>query len=115
MSFLTATTRTFARSVPVTFKATPLAAGRFLSSSSSPSSPVASAPRSAGEVVQAPKLAFDVAKNGSNQQSLETPRNGTEYALATLDKMANWARTGSMWPMVNSPFFPCHPQDPLPS
>lgn len=44
--------------------------------------------------------AFALAKAGSNQLSLETPRNGVEYALGTMDKIVNWARQGSMWPMV---------------
>ncbi|GAA5858803.1 hypothetical protein JCM1840_006563 [Sporobolomyces johnsonii] len=44
--------------------------------------------------------AFDLAKVGSNQLSLETPRNGVEYALGTMDKIVNWARQGSMWPMT---------------
>lgn len=47
--------------------------------------------------------AFDLAKVGSNQLSLETPRNGVEYALGTMDKIVNWARQGSMWPMVRPP------------
>ncbi|KAK1923624.1 hypothetical protein DB88DRAFT_491860 [Papiliotrema laurentii] len=41
-----------------------------------------------------------LAQQGSNQLSLETPRNGAEYVLSTLDKMVNWARQGSMWPMT---------------
>ncbi|GAA5990773.1 hypothetical protein JCM5350_004638 [Sporobolomyces pararoseus] len=44
--------------------------------------------------------AFHLAKVGSNQLSLETPRNGVEYALGTMDKIVNWARQGSMWPMT---------------
>ena len=44
--------------------------------------------------------AVALAKAGSNQLSLETPRNGVEYALGTMHKIANWARQGSMWPMV---------------
>ncbi|KAM0751374.1 NADH-quinone oxidoreductase [Meredithblackwellia eburnea MCA 4105] len=44
--------------------------------------------------------AFQLAKQGSNQLSLETPRNGVEYALSTMDKVVNWARQGSMWPMT---------------
>jgi len=44
--------------------------------------------------------AFGLAKVGSNQLSLETPRNGVEYALGTMDKIVNWARQGSMWPMT---------------
>lgn len=58
-----------------------------------------------------------IAQRGSNQLSLETPRNRAgplfvfgviqkcnvpfpEYVLSTLDKVANWARQGSMWPMT---------------
>ncbi|KAK6908462.1 NADH dehydrogenase [ubiquinone] iron-sulfur protein 7, mitochondrial [Kwoniella mangroviensis CBS 8507] len=41
-----------------------------------------------------------IAQRGSNQLSLETPRNGAEYVLSTLDKVVNWARQGSMWPMT---------------
>lgn len=30
-----------------------------------------------------------------------------EYVLSTLDKIANWARQGSMWPMTfGESFFP---------
>ncbi|KAI1794195.1 NADH-ubiquinone oxidoreductase 20 kDa subunit [Ganoderma leucocontextum] len=41
-----------------------------------------------------------IAKRGSTQLSLETPSNRAEYVLSTLDKIANWARQGSMWPMT---------------
>ncbi|KAI9447019.1 NADH-ubiquinone oxidoreductase 20 kDa subunit [Russula earlei] len=41
-----------------------------------------------------------IAKQGSNQLSLEQPRNRAEYVLSTLDKVVNWARQGSMWPMT---------------
>ncbi|KAH8119589.1 NADH-quinone oxidoreductase [Phellopilus nigrolimitatus] len=41
-----------------------------------------------------------IAKAGSNQLSLETPQNKAEYVLSTLDKVVNWARQGSMWPMT---------------
>ncbi|CAK9783968.1 unnamed protein product [Cutaneotrichosporon oleaginosum] len=46
-----------------------------------------------------------IANRGSNQESLETPRNGAgsdvqEYVLSTLDKVVNWARQGSFWPMT---------------
>ncbi|KIK67437.1 hypothetical protein GYMLUDRAFT_871265 [Collybiopsis luxurians FD-317 M1] len=41
-----------------------------------------------------------IANYGSNQMSLETPQNRAEYVLSTLDKVANWARQGSMWPMT---------------
>ncbi|KAI0793204.1 NADH-ubiquinone oxidoreductase 20 kDa subunit [Abortiporus biennis] len=41
-----------------------------------------------------------IAKQGSNQLSLETPQNKAEYVLSTLDKIVNWARQGSMWPMT---------------
>ncbi|KAH9978640.1 NADH-quinone oxidoreductase [Lactifluus volemus] len=41
-----------------------------------------------------------IARQGSNQLSLEQPRNRAEYVLSTLDKVVNWARQGSMWPMT---------------
>ncbi|KAH9839387.1 NADH-ubiquinone oxidoreductase 20 kDa subunit [Rhodofomes roseus] len=41
-----------------------------------------------------------IAMRGSNQLSLETPQNKAEYVLSTLDKVVNWARQGSMWPMT---------------
>ncbi|KAF9478598.1 NADH-quinone oxidoreductase [Pholiota conissans] len=40
------------------------------------------------------------AQAGSLQLSLETPQNKAEYVLSTLDKVTNWARQGSMWPMT---------------
>ncbi|CEI41125.1 hypothetical protein FVEN_g3494 [Fusarium venenatum] len=30
----------------------------------------------------------------------EKPNNLVDYALTTVDKLANWARTGSLWPMT---------------
>jgi NADH dehydrogenase (ubiquinone) Fe-S protein 7 len=41
-----------------------------------------------------------IAMQGSNQLSLETPRNNAEYVLSSMDKIVNWARQGSMWPMT---------------
>lgn len=41
-----------------------------------------------------------VANRNSNQLSLEKPRNNVEYVTTTLDKVVNWARQGSMWPMT---------------
>ncbi|KAH9992589.1 hypothetical protein BJV77DRAFT_1001742 [Russula vinacea] len=41
-----------------------------------------------------------IAKHGSNQLSLEQPQNRAEYVLSTLDKVVNWARQGSIWPMT---------------
>ncbi|KAG8906162.1 NADH-ubiquinone oxidoreductase subunit [Tulasnella sp. 403] len=41
-----------------------------------------------------------LANKGSMQLSLETPQNKVEYVLSTLDKIANWGRQGSMWPMT---------------
>ncbi|WFD23045.1 kinase that interacts with cdc31p [Malassezia equina] len=41
-----------------------------------------------------------VAQVGSNQLSLEQPRNAVEYTLSTLDKVVNWARQSSAWPMT---------------
>ncbi|TFY82806.1 hypothetical protein EWM64_g1207 [Hericium alpestre] len=42
----------------------------------------------------------EIAQQGSNQLSLEKPQNKAEYVLSTMDKIANWARQGSMWPMT---------------
>lgn len=69
-------------------------------SSTSPSS-IAPTPKPAALTPAVATNAFDVAKIGSNQASLEAPRNGVEYALSTMDKVVNWARQGSMWPMVD--------------
>ncbi|KIM69338.1 hypothetical protein SCLCIDRAFT_1208736 [Scleroderma citrinum Foug A] len=41
-----------------------------------------------------------IASRGSNQYSLEHPRNKAEYVLSTADKIVNWARQGSIWPMT---------------
>ncbi|KZV89721.1 NADH-quinone oxidoreductase [Exidia glandulosa HHB12029] len=41
-----------------------------------------------------------LAQQGSNALSLQTPNNKAEYVLSTLDKITNWARQGSMWPMT---------------
>ncbi|KAJ8596606.1 ndufs7, NADH:ubiquinone oxidoreductase 20 kd subunit [Rhizopogon salebrosus TDB-379] len=41
-----------------------------------------------------------LAMRGSNQLSLEQPQNKAEYVLSTLDKVVNWARQGSIWPMT---------------
>ncbi|PKI85144.1 kinase that interacts with cdc31p [Malassezia vespertilionis] len=41
-----------------------------------------------------------LANAGSNQLSLETPKNTIEYTLSTLDKVVNWARQSSAWPMT---------------
>merc|ERR1712029_269804 len=51
-------------------------------------------------VAAPPADSMSVAQKGSNQLSLETPRNGMEYVLSTADKVVNWARQGSMWPMT---------------
>ncbi|GAA5936190.1 hypothetical protein JCM1841_007029 [Sporobolomyces salmonicolor] len=68
----------------------------------SPPSPRSSTSVASGVTVTQDEAsrAFDLAKVGSNQLSLETPRNGVEYALGTMDKIVNWARQGSMWPMT---------------
>lgn len=41
-----------------------------------------------------------LANRDSNQFGLEMPNNKAEYVLSTMDKIANWARQGSMWPMT---------------
>ncbi|TIB38372.1 hypothetical protein E3P86_01659 [Wallemia ichthyophaga] len=55
-----------------------------------------------GEALEAsrPIPATNIAQQGSNQLSLEQPRNGVEYALTSLDKVRNWGQTGSLWPMT---------------
>ncbi|KAF5348686.1 hypothetical protein D9758_006844 [Tetrapyrgos nigripes] len=58
------------------------------------SSPIPSSTTSASEPITI------LANRGSIQQSLEQPQNKAEYVLSTLDKVANWARQGSMWPMT---------------
>ncbi|KAJ8456717.1 hypothetical protein ONZ45_g18608 [Pleurotus djamor] len=69
-----------------------------LSPSPSPSvqaqTPIPSSTTSATEPITA------LANRDSNQYSLEHPKNKAEYVLSTLDKVANWARQGSMWPMT---------------
>ncbi|KAF5385759.1 hypothetical protein D9615_002540 [Tricholomella constricta] len=59
-----------------------------------PSTPIPSSTTSATEPITA------LAQQGSNQYSLEHPQNKAEYVLSTLDKITNWARQGSMWPMT---------------
>ncbi|KAA1106000.1 NADH dehydrogenase Fe-S protein subunit 7 ndufs7 [Puccinia graminis f. sp. tritici] len=44
--------------------------------------------------------AFGLAMQGSNSLDLATPRNGAEYVISTIDKIVNWARQGSIWPMT---------------
>lgn len=108
------------------------------SSSSSSSNQVSrsfatSAPNALASAPTDPVEMRSLANRGSNQMSLETPRNnggelgkalsadgvarGTrvqktdenlatsihdrpEYVLSTMDKIVNWARQGSMWPMT---------------
>ncbi|KAG9006600.1 NADH dehydrogenase Fe-S protein subunit 7 ndufs7 [Tulasnella sp. 427] len=41
-----------------------------------------------------------LAQKGSIQLRAEMPSNKVEYVLSTLDKIANWARQSSMWPMT---------------
>jgi len=57
-------------------------------------------PASSNAVAAAPELPTRVAQRGSNQRSVEEPNNKVEYVLSTIDKMVNWGRQGSMWPMT---------------
>jgi len=59
-----------------------------------PSTPIPSSTTSSTEPITT------LAQRGSNQFSLEHPQNKAEYVLSTLDKVTNWARQGSMWPMT---------------
>lgn len=58
--------------------------------------------QSAGSVVNehVNEPTTSIAQRGSNQFSLERPDNKAEYVLSTMDKIANWAKQGSMWPMT---------------
>jgi NADH dehydrogenase (ubiquinone) Fe-S protein 7 len=86
------------------------------------SSPSANAtpPRAPATMHGSDNVDMQLSKRGSNQLSLETPQNGagvcmravegrlvlmlrgalSEYVLSTLDKITNWARQSSMWPMT---------------
>ncbi|KAF9793068.1 NADH-ubiquinone oxidoreductase 20 kDa subunit [Thelephora terrestris] len=41
-----------------------------------------------------------IADRGATQLSVREPQNKAEYVLSTFDKIANWGRQGSMWPMT---------------
>ena len=88
---------------PTLRQARPLTLARTIATSSPrPAAPVpASTTQQRAPAVVNPSItpaqandAFALAKAGSNQLSLETPRNGVEYALGTMDKIVNWARQG---------------------
>ncbi|KAG9221136.1 hypothetical protein CCMSSC00406_0005425 [Pleurotus cornucopiae] len=70
--------------------------------SPSPSRPVLAPIPSSTTSATEPMTAL--ANRDSNQYSLEHPKNKAEYVLSTLDKVANWARQGSMWPMTFGKF-----------
>jgi NADH dehydrogenase (ubiquinone) Fe-S protein 7 len=70
------------------------------SASSNASPQLTSYAQRTGDLTQQPQDVSLLAQKGSNQLSLETPRNGMEYVLSTADKVVNWARQGSMWPMT---------------
>ncbi|KAG5642831.1 hypothetical protein DXG03_002062 [Asterophora parasitica] len=57
-------------------------------------------PSTAAATTSATEPITVLAQRGSNQYSLEQPQNKAEYVLSTLDKITNWARQGSMWPMT---------------
>jgi len=87
------------------FRAPPTLALRTLTTTTPASQPSPTAPAAQKAEIQTSSTNPDwpitqIAKTGSNQLSLETPANKAEYVLSTLDKVANWARQGSMWPMT---------------
>lgn len=57
-------------------------------------------PQQAAATTNDPAEFRAISNRDSNQLSLETPRNNVEYVTTTLDKVVNWARQGSMWPMT---------------
>ncbi|CAD6885943.1 unnamed protein product [Tilletia controversa] len=65
-------------------------------------SPVAARAFSSSDAPKAeePVPLTQLANRSSNALSLMTPKNNAEYVLSTLDKVVNWARTGSLWPMT---------------
>lgn len=95
------------RSTPLAAPSTLNASIRLLSSTSSSNAsttssyggPAVKSTQSTG-MTSSPADISALAVRGSNQASLETPRNGMEYVLSTADKVVNWARQGSMWPMT---------------
>ena len=54
----------------------------------------------AADTLREPAPSRQMTQRGGNQLSLEQPRNAAEYALTTLDKIVNWSRQSSAWPMT---------------
>lgn len=78
----------------------PLRAGpsAFLSSTSAkPATQMQTTPSSAG---QGPLLSTGKPRREVPLPSQEEKKGAMQYALTTLDQIANWARQGSLWPMT---------------
>ncbi|KAJ1921610.1 ndufs7 ubiquinone oxidoreductase subunit [Tieghemiomyces parasiticus] len=56
--------------------------------------------RPAGTATTASSKAVAPAPIRTQTDLLDTPNNLPEYALASVDKVLNWARTGSLWPVT---------------
>ncbi|KAH9176408.1 NADH-ubiquinone oxidoreductase 20 kDa subunit [Lactarius sanguifluus] len=97
MSLKIAVAGTARRTLLPSLPATSFATFRSLHSSAPTLSP---SPEFVSPSASANNPITSIAKQGSNQLSLEQPRNNAEYVLSTLDKVVNWARQGSMWPMT---------------
>ncbi|KAH9040677.1 NADH-ubiquinone oxidoreductase 20 kDa subunit [Lactarius pseudohatsudake] len=97
MSLKIAVAGTARRTLLPSLPATSFATLRSLHSSAPTPSP---SPELVSPSASATDPITSIAKQGSNQLSLEQPRNNAEYVLSTLDKVVNWARQGSMWPMT---------------
>ncbi|KAG7098516.1 NADH dehydrogenase Fe-S protein subunit 7 ndufs7 [Marasmius oreades] len=69
-----------------------------LHTSQATSATSSTSPSSSSPTISQPVTAL--AARGSNQASLLQPNNKAEYVLSTLDKVANWARQSSMWPVT---------------
>ncbi|KAI9796551.1 MAG: hypothetical protein M1833_006115 [Piccolia ochrophora] len=91
-------------------RAKPLAALRPLTASStafisSSSAKPASAIQSPGDVAGGPGTPPPMSVTGKERREVPLPsqegkKGAMQYALTTLDQVANWARQGSLWPMT---------------
>ncbi|KXN68238.1 NDUFS7 protein [Conidiobolus coronatus NRRL 28638] len=58
------------------------------------------APLHTTALVQTPITHSTAVAPKNNNELIATPDNASDYVLSTVDKIANWARQGSIWPMT---------------